>query len=168
MALNSHPLLKNQARNRKSLTFTSDLAPVSVSPGIYLYNIFMMKLSFATTALAYASANAFAINGDGVHCRSGPGTDSAIVKSYNKGQDVTLTCQAPGTSINGDTLWDKTTDGCFVADYYVQTGTSNYVAAHCSSGGGAPPGGDCEAPASNQATVDLIAEFEGFVDHVCE
>lgn len=128
-----------------------------------------MKFSVATTALAYASVNAYAITGDGVHCRSGPGTDSAVVKSFNKGADVTVTCQTPGTSVNGDTLWNKISEGCFIADYYVQTGTSNYVAAHCSTGGSAPPpsGGNCEAPPSNQATVDLIASFEGFVDHVC-
>ena len=111
---------------------------------------------------------------DDVNCRSGPGTSFDVQKTYPKGQDVSVTCQAPGTNVNGDTLWDKTTDGCYVADWYVHTGTSNYVTAKCddssgSSGGSGGSGGSgsCGAPHSNQATIDLIAGFEGFVSQVC-
>lgn len=126
-----------------------------------------MKLSLlAATALAYSTASAYTITGDSVNCRSGPGTSYAVKKTYAKGHDVSISCQAPGTSVDGDSLWDKTSDDCFVADYYVKTGTSGYVAAHCSSGSGGSS--SCAAPASNTATVNLIAEFEGFVDHVCK
>ena len=109
---------------------------------------------------------------DDVNCRSGPGTSFDVQKTYPKGQDVSVTCQAPGTSVNGDTLWDKTSDDCYVSDYYVHTGTSNYVTTKCddSSGGSGGSGGSssCGAPHSNQATIDLIAGFEGFVGQVCQ
>ena len=82
--------------------------------------------------------NAYPITGDTVNCRSGPGTSYSVVKSYKKGADVAITCQASGTDIKGDSIWDKTADGCYVADYYVKTGSSSYVTKKCdgSSGGG--------------------------------
>lgn len=124
-----------------------------------------MKFTIFAAAAALAStAAAFPITGTTVNCRSGPGTSYAVKKSYAKGHDVTITCQTGGTSVNGNSIWDKTSDGCYVADYYVKTGSSGYVKPKCSSGGG----GSCKAPKSNAATVDLIAEFEGFVPNVCE
>ncbi|OBT44537.1 hypothetical protein VE00_04930 [Pseudogymnoascus sp. WSF 3629] len=123
-----------------------------------------MKFTLFAAAAALAStAVAFPITGDTVNCRSGPGTSYAVKKSYAKGHDVTITCQTGGTSVSGNSIWDKTSDGCYVADYYVKTGSSGYVKPKCSSGGG---GGSCSAPKSNAATVDLIAEFEGFVAKV--
>ncbi|KAK0668762.1 lysozyme-like domain-containing protein [Cercophora samala] len=102
---------------------------------------------------------AYPITGDVVNCRSGPGTGYSVVKQYSQGQDVTITCQTEGTNVNGVTIWDKTADGnCYVSDYYVQTGVNGYVTGRCS--------GACTAPKSNQATVDLIAEFEGFEPNV--
>ncbi|KAK4198669.1 lysozyme-like domain-containing protein [Triangularia verruculosa] len=115
-------------------------------------------LSLFLTGVA-AAAVAYPITGDVVNCRSGPGTSYSIVKQYTQGQDVTITCQTEGTSVNGVTIWDKTADGnCYVSDYYVQTGVNGYVTGRC--------GGSCSAPKSNQATVDLIAEFEGFEPNV--
>lgn len=103
---------------------------------------------------------AYPITGDVVNCRSGPGTSYSVVKQYTQGQDVTITCQTEGTNVNGVTIWDKTADGnCYVSDYYVQTGVNGYVTGRCS--------GACTAPKSNKATVDLIAEFEGFEPNVC-
>lgn len=124
-----------------------------------------MKLA-ALSVLAplfLAAASAYKIKGDTVNCRSGPGTSYGIKRTYKKDQDVKLTCQIPGEVINGVKLWDRTTDGCYVSDYYVQTGTSDYVAPKC--GGSSPP---CSAPKSNQATVDLIAEFEGWRPNICK
>ncbi|CEJ81597.1 hypothetical protein VHEMI01717 [[Torrubiella] hemipterigena] len=95
----------------------------------------LLSLSFATL-LGSVSANSYPINGDGVNCRSGPGTGYAVQRSYNKGNMVTLTCQTNGESVNGDSLWDKTTDGCYVADWYVQTNTGNMVVGSCNGGGG--------------------------------
>lgn len=125
-----------------------------------------MKLSLLTAAaFAFLGVNAasYPIK-ETVNCRSGPGTSYGIKKSYTKGKKVTISCQTSGSSVNGNNIWDKTQDGCYVSDYYVKTGTNGYVAKKCSGGGG----GSCKAPKSNKATVDLIAEFEGFVPNVCE
>ncbi|KFX89758.1 hypothetical protein O988_08508 [Pseudogymnoascus sp. VKM F-3808] len=118
-----------------------------------------MKLALLTAiALACSTAAAYPINAAGVNCRSGPGTGYAVKKSYAKDHAVTVTCQTAGTTVNGNSIWDKTSDGCYVADYYVNTGSSGYVKPKCSTG--------CTAPHSNTATVNLIAEFEGFVPNV--
>ncbi|KAF7156302.1 hypothetical protein CNMCM5623_009695 [Aspergillus felis] len=105
----------------------------------------LVALSVAATV---PLVSAYPINGDDVHCRSGPGTNYAVVKSYPRGQDVSIVCQAPGTDIKGDQLWDKTSDGCYVSDYYVKTGSSNYVTKHCdgSSGGGSGGGSSGSLP----------------------
>lgn len=121
-----------------------------------------MKLTaFAVLASAVAPALAtYPITGDSVNCRSGPGTSYAVKKTYAKGHEVTISCQTSGTTVSGNSIWDKTSDGCYVSDYYVKTGSSGYVTGKCGSTT------TCVAPKSNQATVDLIAEFEGFVDHI--
>ncbi|ORX74855.1 CHAP-domain-containing protein [Linderina pennispora] len=103
-----------------------------------------MKLSAIATlsvsALLSSSqlVSGYAINGDSVNCRSGPGTSNSVVRTYSRGDDVTLSCQTEGETIRGDSLWGKTQDGCYVADYYVQTGTSNYVVDKCDASGGDP------------------------------
>ncbi|KAL4893614.1 hypothetical protein BDV59DRAFT_201784 [Aspergillus ambiguus] len=79
-------------------------------------------------------ATAYSITGDDVNCRSGPGTSYDSIKKYTKGSDVTVTCQSPGESIFGNSLWDKTADGCYVADYYVKTGTTGYATDKCRNG----------------------------------
>ncbi|KAI9503825.1 lysozyme-like domain-containing protein, partial [Coemansia spiralis] len=89
-----------------------------------------------------------------------------VVKTYTQGTDVSISCQAPGTNINGDSLWDKIPDGCYVSDYYVSAGSSTYVAQQCSSGsegsgGGSGSGSYCKS--INQVGISLITEFEGFV-----
>ncbi|KAF9584569.1 hypothetical protein BGW38_005983, partial [Lunasporangiospora selenospora] len=48
---------------------------------------------------------------------------------------------------------------CYVANFYVQTGTSGYVAARCNGGGGG--GQTCSD--LNSSGIDLIKGFEGFV-----
>ncbi|KAJ2711300.1 hypothetical protein H4R19_003313 [Coemansia spiralis] len=77
--------------------------------------------------------------------------------SYAKGQMVSITCQTPGDTIDGDSIWDMTSDGCYVADYYVKTGSSGYVTGKCGGGGG----GYCTG--INAAGTDLITQWEGFV-----
>lgn len=93
-----------------------------------------MKLTLfaAVTAFAHSIA-AYPISGDNVNCRDGPGTGFKSVKTYAKGQDVTITCQTEGTDIFGNSIWDKTSDGCYVADYYVKTGTDGYVTDKCTN-----------------------------------
>lgn len=87
-------------------------------------------------ATAISSVAAYPIKADSVNCRSGPGTSYKVVKTYAKGADVKLSCQARGENIEGDTLWDKTTDGCYVADYYVKTGSSSFVVGECGASTG--------------------------------
>ncbi|KAF5716144.1 Lysozyme [Fusarium mundagurra] len=111
----------------------------------------------ATQIVAAASSTAFLIKDEGVRCRSGPTTSHAIQRQFAKGNNVAITCQTEGTNIEGNTLWDKTTFGCYVSDYYVATGSSGYVTSKCRS---------CRPPKSNAATVNLIASFEGFRPNV--
>jgi lysozyme len=119
-----------------------------------------MALHFLTIlVLAISVTSAFLITDEEVRCRSGPTTSHAIQRQFTKGTDVTITCQTEGTNIEGNTLWDKTTFGCYVSDYYVATGSSGYVTSKCRS---------CKSPKSNAATVNLIASFEGFRPDVCE
>ncbi|KAI9481852.1 hypothetical protein LPJ78_002184 [Coemansia sp. RSA 989] len=66
-----------------------------------------------------------------VNCRSGPGTNYEVIKTYTTEDDVSLKCQASGEDIKGNTLWDKTTDGCYISDYYLHTGSNGYVAKKC-------------------------------------
>lgn len=97
----------------------------------------MLYSQFTTVifATAISAATAYPIDGNGVNCHSGPGVDYSVVKTYNKGDQVSITCQATGPNIEGDSLWDKTSDGCYVTDYYVKTGTTGYVTSKCPSGG---------------------------------
>ncbi|KAJ5114836.1 hypothetical protein NUU61_000595 [Penicillium alfredii] len=98
-----------------------------------------VALSFAAVA---PLVSAYPITGDEVHCRSGPGTNHEVVKSYKKGEDIKVTCQASGTDVKGDELWDKTSDGCYVADYYVKTGTTDAVTETCKGGSGGDDDGN--------------------------
>ncbi|KAJ2714374.1 hypothetical protein H4R19_001761 [Coemansia spiralis] len=82
-----------------------------------------------------------------VNCRSSPGTSGTVVRTYTATDDVSLTCQTSGETISGNSLWDKTTDGCYVADYYLQTGSTGYVVGKCDSSGGG--GGNVPGPMVN-------------------
>ncbi|KAJ2383155.1 hypothetical protein GGI23_007210 [Coemansia sp. RSA 2559] len=120
----------------------------------------------ATTAIvlgSFAPVNGYAVKVNGLHCRSGPGTSYAVKKTYAAGQDISISCQAAGTDVDGDSLWDKTSDDCYVSDYYVATGSSTYVTSKCgvSSSGGSGSGSYCTT--IDAAGINLIAQFEGFV-----
>ncbi|KAJ2720820.1 hypothetical protein GGI07_004386, partial [Coemansia sp. Benny D115] len=58
----------------------------------------------------------------------------SIVRTYSASDNISLTCQISGETINGNSLWDKTTHGCFVSDYYLKTGSDGYVVDKCSAG----------------------------------
>ncbi|SDY44647.1 hypothetical protein SAMN05421504_105578 [Amycolatopsis xylanica] len=51
---------------------------------------------------------------------------------YTSGTMVTLACQDTGPEVGGSTIWDLTTDGVWVADTYVKTGSTTMVAPKCS------------------------------------
>ena len=134
-----------------------------------------MQLSLIALGLVAAvpMVSAYPVKADTLNCRSGPGTSYKVVKTYKKGADVKITCQTPGTSVEGDTLWDKTSDGCYVADYYVKTGTSGYVAAHCdASGGGGSSSGNLPGlnavQSSHARAIIGEAKKEGLGRHGCE
>ncbi|KAA8905678.1 CHAP domain-containing protein [Sphaerosporella brunnea] len=76
------------------------------------------------------------VHTDSLHCRASPSTTSKIVKTYTGSADIKISCQTYGESIKGNRIWDKTSDGCYVADYYVKTGSSGFVAPQCPGGGG--------------------------------
>lgn len=68
---------------------------------------------------------------------------------YNPGDRLTLVCSRRGQQVKGhfsfnipggwDNLWYKTSDGHFVADVDIETGTLANVTRDCGDGGGAPP-----------------------------
>ncbi|KAJ2607231.1 hypothetical protein H4S08_004897, partial [Coemansia sp. RSA 1365] len=123
----------------------------------------MKLLTIAVLALASATsfAKTYPITGNTVNCRSGPGTSYSTKKSYKKGTQVSISCQTSGTSVSGNNIWDKTSDGCYVADYYVKTGVNGYVTKKCDGGGGSSSGSYCKK--INTAGVNLVAQWEGFV-----
>ncbi|KAJ1779561.1 hypothetical protein LPJ62_006267, partial [Coemansia sp. RSA 2167] len=63
--------------------------------------------------------------------------------------------------VSGNNIWDKTSDGCYVSDYYVKTGVNGYVTTKRGSGGGGSSDSYCKK--INSAGVNLIAQWEGFV-----
>lgn len=110
-----------------------------------------MKLTLMATLVALTSfVNAYPITGDTVNCRNGPGISFTSLKTYAKGTDVTITCQTEGTNINGNTIWDKTSDGCYVADYYVKTGSNGYVVDKCT---------DAPKPPENELPGPIIDDY---------
>ncbi|BEI80075.1 hypothetical protein CcaverHIS002_0106040 [Cutaneotrichosporon cavernicola] len=120
----------------------------------------LLALALALTAAPAQAAGPFNIK-EAVNCRTGPGRSYDIVKQYSAGDQVTLECQTEGENINDDTIWDKTTDGCFTSDYYVQTtGRAEYVAPKCDAPS-TPTAEPC--PTLNEAGTALLKEFEGFV-----
>ena len=102
------------------------------------------------TAAPAAAATAFtaevALNG-----RDGPSLNANTVRvdMYLAGQTVPVSCQARGEEAYGSAIWDKTTDGVWVPDFYVRTGYDGYAP-------GVPRCGDTSLdPAGFPATADL-------------
>ncbi|MFF0185088.1 peptidase [Streptomyces sp. NPDC005244] len=74
--------------------------------------------------------------GHNVNVRSGPGTHFSIVRTLPAGSRIPIYCQCPGESVSGpygaSKIWDNISNGQFVSDAYVQTGSDGYVAPQCS------------------------------------
>ncbi|KAL5335519.1 hypothetical protein BJX70DRAFT_410403 [Aspergillus crustosus] len=94
----------------------------------------LLNLSLALSVIT-TLATAYPITGNNVNCRSGPSTSDDVVTTYPKGTDVTLECQTYGETVFGTSIWDKTSDGCYVIDYYVKTGTTGMVTDSCDGDG---------------------------------
>ncbi|MGW5635471.1 SH3 domain-containing protein [Streptomyces sp. NPDC003832] len=87
-------------------------------------------------ALAATSYRTYAIApGVRLNVRSGPGTGYDIVRVLPEGTRVPIYCQTPGTTVTGpygtSKIWDNISNGEFVSDAYVQTGSDGYVASRC-------------------------------------
>ncbi|KAI9472847.1 CHAP domain-containing protein [Coemansia mojavensis] len=100
---------------------------------------FFVSVILCLAVLASVSSAYKIYKATSVNCRSGPGTSYKSVKSYTTKDNIKLTCQTSGQNIKGNTLWGKTTDGCYIADYYLHTGSNGYVVKKC--GGSKPPSG---------------------------
>ncbi|KAK9695737.1 hypothetical protein K7432_012809 [Basidiobolus ranarum] len=115
--------------------------------------------------------NTFPINDNDVRVRSGPGTNYSQVDTLNKGDKVTIQCQGTGESVNGYNVWDKLSNGNWVFDKYVETG-SQFVSGipKCEGGGDSGNGGNGGNQGDggsnnghiNQAGLDLVKSFEGW------
>ncbi|MEV5958412.1 SH3 domain-containing protein [Streptomyces sp. NPDC051987] len=87
-------------------------------------------LTAATTVRYYSVAPGVRLN-----VRSGPGTGYDITRVLPEGARVPIYCQTPGTWVSGSygtsNIWDNISNGEFVSDAYVQTGSDGYVADRC-------------------------------------
>lgn len=81
-----------------------------------------------------------------INLRDGPGTNYSVVGSVNTGDTVSIACHSYGTSHTGpwgtSDLWDKLSNGTWVSDAFVYTGSNGPVAPWCSSSGGEVIGDD--------------------------
>ncbi|KAH7150622.1 hypothetical protein DER46DRAFT_664579 [Fusarium sp. MPI-SDFR-AT-0072] len=95
----------------------------------------MKFITFCAYAFAFFSTtvHSYPVTSDNLNCYSVPGTAFSIKKSYKKGQDITIICQTEGDNVGGNYIWDKTSDGCYVADKYVKTGKDGYVKGKCTN-----------------------------------
>ncbi|KAJ2127830.1 hypothetical protein GGF48_003116, partial [Coemansia sp. RSA 921] len=107
--------------------------------------VFLCLVGLASIADAYKIYKATTVN-----CRSTPNTSGKVVKTYTTKDNISLNCQTSGENIKGNALWGKATDGCYIADYYLKTGSAGYVVKKCSSGSTPPPsGGKIPGPMTN-------------------
>jgi len=103
---------------------------------------------------------------DALNGRKTKKVNAAAVKVYGTNTLIKVQCQAYGEYAYGDAIWDRTSDGLFVPDYYVHTGYSGFVPSmpRCDSdkpsgaapGGGTSggtPGGASGAPSSHSCSV---------------
>lgn len=94
-------------------------------------------MKFTTTALSMAMASRFAaaysLAADSVSCYAYPDETSGVIGTYTDDQDLEIACQTEGAPVNGSSIWDQTSDGCYVADFYVDTGSEEYIADVCAA-----------------------------------
>ncbi|WP_415645301.1 peptidoglycan DD-metalloendopeptidase family protein [Stackebrandtia soli] len=97
-----------------------------VNPGGGVYNYGALGLT-----QGFIDAN----GGGTVNQRTGPGTGYAVAGSVADGATVTVSCSATGTSHTGrygtSNLWNKLSNGRWIADVYLWTGVSNPVNGWC-------------------------------------
>ncbi|KUN23887.1 hypothetical protein AQJ23_19975 [Streptomyces antibioticus] len=88
-------------------------------------------LSATTASVRYYSI----APGVRLNVRNGPGTNYSVVRVLPEGSKVPIYCQTPGTNVSGpygtSNIWDNVSNGQYVSDAYVQTGSDGYVADRC-------------------------------------
>lgn len=90
------------------------------------YPVFTMAM-----AIAPRLASAYSLAADSVSCYALPNTESGVIGTYTDDHDLSITCQTQGPSVNGTTVWDLTSDGCYVPDSHVDTGSDLAVTDAC-------------------------------------
>jgi uncharacterized protein YraI len=89
------------------------------------------SVTAAATVRYYSVAPGVRLN-----VRSGPGTSYTIIRVLTEGAKVPIYCQTPGTSVAGpygtSNIWDNISNGQYVSDAYVLTGSDGYIADRCS------------------------------------
>ncbi|MEU6081859.1 glycoside hydrolase domain-containing protein [Streptomyces sp. NPDC047108] len=70
----------------------------------------------ATVAHPYKVTSSSALS-----ARSGPTTTASVVRSVGAGASVNAVCQTPGSKVGDSSVWNKLSDGTYIADSYVNT-----------------------------------------------
>jgi len=78
----------------------------------------------ATVGYAYQVTSATNLNG-----RTSPTTSASVARTYAPKSTLTVICQTPGTKVATSSVWDKLSDGNYVADYYVSTPSNTTYSA---------------------------------------
>lgn len=126
-----------------------------------------MKFTAASTlALAHVSIAAKYPITATVNCREGPRTSFDIVKTYEKDHKVDISCQTKGTAVSGNSIWGKTEDDCFVADYFVNTGSDDYVADKCKDVPQPPDNG--AGPVENDYPYSSCGQVDKWSFYACQ
>jgi len=60
-----------------------------------------------------------------------PSTSAPVITTIANDTVVMIDCQTNGSSVNGNTLWDKLFDNGFVTDVFVLTGADSQIAFSC-------------------------------------
>ena len=105
-------MLKNRSRSAVLLTALAGLV-----------------LGLAPSAVANVTGTANPGVGETLRVRSAPNTTSTIVTSIAHGASLSIICKTTGTSVNGNTQWDKLSNG-YVAHAFV---SSSATIPACSS-----------------------------------
>ncbi|KAJ2525153.1 hypothetical protein GGI11_000283 [Coemansia sp. RSA 2049] len=124
-----------------------------------------MKLSISLALCAMAGAAQVAMgyeiqHATALNCRTEPSTKGDVANLYQAGDDVVLECQTSGETINGNALWGKTTEGCYVADYYLKTGSNGYVTKRCDDDNNAGAEPSAPPPPAAAATEEPATTAE--------
>jgi uncharacterized protein YraI len=88
-----------------------------------------------TAGAAQAATGTVNTAGSALTVRAAPGTSYDAWTTVADGATVTILCQTTGTSVTGtygtSSVWDMLSNGGFVADAYVYTGSDGTVAPAC-------------------------------------